>query len=131
MTGNNKNKILIVEDAPTQRAILCNLIKELGLTPICPTFFDSSVISYISDNEISLVLLDLILLDSDGHPIGDGFQICNEIKSYDPEVKVIIISAETDQAAQEFATSQGADGFISKPFKTAELEECLKLNGIL
>ena len=72
----------------------------------------------------------MILLDNDGQPIGDGFQICNEIKSADPSVKVIVISAEADEAAKMFALSQGADGFICKPFKIEELEQSLLSVGV-
>ena len=122
----NLKNILIVEDAPTQRAVLINLTKELGYNPICPSNFDSTILNLIKENKILLVLLDLILLDDDGHSIGDGFQICQEIKNHNQEVKVIVITAESDIAARLFAESQGADGFLNKPFRIEDLEESLK-----
>lgn len=123
-------KILIVEDAPTQRAILANLVTELGLIPVFPPSFDDAILNTINSNSIKIVLLDLILVDNDGQPIGDGFQICNDIKTIDPSVKVIVISAESDEAARNFALSQGANGFISKPFKIEELEHALTSVGL-
>lgn len=129
MVAAQKN-ILIIEDSPTQRAILRNLCVELGFAPICPTRFDHSVTEIIKNEDITLVLLDLILLDDDGSPLADGFQLCDEIKSLDPQVKIIVISAESDDAAQQFAAAQGADTFIGKPFKIEELESKIKSLGI-
>lgn len=120
-----KEKILIIEDSPTQRAILSNLITELGLKPVVVTTFDSIIVETIQKDSIKTVLLDLILVDDDGVPIGDGFQICSEIKIHNPDIKVIVISAESDESAKVFALSQGADGFICKPFEIKELEKSL------
>ena len=129
MSSINSN-ILIIEDSPTQRAILSNLVTELGFKPICPVFFDEGIIDQINKHSIKIVLLDLILLDNDGTPIADGFQICEDIKSQCPSVKIIVISAESDSAAQDFAAAQGADTFIGKPFKIDELEFKIRSLGI-
>ncbi len=120
-----KEKILIIEDSPTQRAILSNLVTELGLEPVVVTSFDSIIVETIQSQSINTVLLDLILVDDDGTPIGDGFQICSDIKNHNPDIKVIVISAESDESAKLFALSQGADGFICKPFEINELEKSL------
>jgi DNA-binding NtrC family response regulator len=119
---NKEKKILVIEDAPTQRAILKNLVKELGYEPICPNLFDSSIYQLIFDHNIKIVLLDLVLLDDNGMSVGDGFQICSEIKMQSPDTKVIIITAEADVSAKTFAECQGADRSENTNF--IKLEKC-------
>jgi DNA-binding response OmpR family regulator len=118
-------KILIIEDSDVQRAVIVNLVKELGYEPFAIEAFDASVSEYFQDRDFGVVLLDLMLLNEDGTPAADGFQICNEIKENDPAVKVIIVSAEDDEAARELAMLQGADGYLAKPFRIEDLEACL------
>lgn len=120
------DSVLIIEDSHVQRAVMINLVKELGFTPHAVEEFDDSIPSLLSSSQIKVVLLDLMLLDEGGNPMLDGFQLCNEIKDANPDIKVIIVSAESDAAARELAMLQGADGFLAKPFRVEDLEECLK-----
>ena len=68
-----------------------------------------------------LVLLDLRLLDSDGRPAADGFQVCREIKRSELRPPVIVLTAEGDDDACEWAILQGADAFVQKPFAASDL----------
>jgi DNA-binding response OmpR family regulator len=120
------DSILVIEDSQVQRAVIVNLVKELGFVPLAVERFDDTIYKVFENENVSVVLLDLMLLDEDGNTIADGFQICNDIKEANPEMKVVIVSAEHDEAAREFALLQGADGFLAKPFKIEDLEDCLK-----
>ncbi len=122
---NKGDTILIVEDSQVQRAVMVNLVKELGYVPVAVEKFDQHISAVLKSQNISVVLLDLMLLNEEGTPVADGFQLCNEIKETNPLIKVVIVSAESDEAAREFALLQGADGFLAKPFKINELEHCL------
>jgi DNA-binding response OmpR family regulator len=69
-----------------------------------------------------LVLLDLVLLGPDGKPMGDGFQICREIKRVSKNtVPVVVISSKGDEESAEWAILQGADAFLQKPFAVEDL----------
>ena len=69
-----------------------------------------------------LVLLDLTLLGPDGKPVGDGFQICKEIKRLTKNsVAVVVVSAKEDDTSSEWAIMQGADAFLQKPFAVEDL----------
>lgn len=122
---SDKQKILIIEDSPVQRAVIVNVVKELGYEPIVLERFDDPIHNILDTHSVSIVLLDLILLNNDGSVVVDAFQLCTEIKDIDESIKVIVVSAEGDEAAKEFALLNGADGFMQKPFRIQELQECL------
>ncbi|MFT4147592.1 MAG: MtrAB system response regulator MtrA [Micrococcaceae bacterium] len=68
-------------------------------------------------NEVKadLVLLDLML------PGKDGIQICEEIKAASPATPVIMLTAKTDTLDVVAGLEAGADDYMPKPFKPAEL----------
>ncbi len=123
-------KILIIEDSPLQRAVIVNIVKELGFEPFPVEEFQNSIVPLLMKHEIEIVLLDLLLVDNQGNVIADGFQVCAELKNAKPDIKIIVISAEDDASAREFACLQGADAFITKPFQVDKLAKCIKSIGI-
>jgi CheY-like chemotaxis protein len=69
-----------------------------------------------------LILLDLML------PGIDGFEVLNQLRA-DPQtadMPVVIISAKSGQADVETANRIGADGYLVKPFRSAELQAVLR-----
>ena len=65
------------------------------------------------------VCFDACLLDVN-LPDGDGFQICRAIRERS-EVPVIFLTACDDEIHTVLAFEQGADDYISKPFRIREL----------
>ncbi|MCR4586320.1 MAG: response regulator transcription factor [Lachnospiraceae bacterium] len=65
------------------------------------------------------VCIDACLLDVN-LPDGDGFQICRAIRERS-EVPVIFLTACDDEIHTVLAFEQGADDYISKPFRIREL----------
>ena len=65
-----------------------------------------------------LVILDLHL------PGLDGFQLCRKVKA-DPAtqpVKILAITARPEWALRDQVLEAGADAFLAKPFRLAELQ---------
>lgn len=118
--------ILVIEDSPVQRAVIGNIVKELGHKPYLIESFHNAISPLINKDSIDIVLLDLMLHDEDGNIVADGFQVCSELKNTKPNIKIIIISAESDESAKDFAILQGADAYITKPFKVTDLSDCIK-----
>lgn len=115
-------KILIVEDSPSQAAIIANLVREAGHDPVVCTDITRGIAQIMKPINPDVVLLDLVLLGPDGKPQGDGFQVCREVKRVSKnKVGVIIVSSKSDEDSAEWAVLQGADAFLKKPFKVEEL----------
>ena len=115
-------RILVVEDSPSQAAIITEIVKQAGHDPIpCPDIA-RGVAQALKAHEPDIVLLDLMLLDEKGKSIADGFQICREIKRVSQgRVKVVIVTSKSAEESLEWAELQGADAFLQKPFAVEDL----------
>lgn len=118
-------KVLIVEDSPSQAAIIANVVKEAGHVPAVYSQLPMGIQQLLLKEKPDLVLLDLRLLDPEGNPMVDGFQLCREIKRSSEATPVIVISAEGDDEACEWALLQGADAYLQKPFAVEDLERIM------
>lgn len=115
-------KVLIVEDSVSQAAIMAELVKAAGHEVLIAKDFAKGVVQSVLPHNPDIVLLDLILLDSTGKQVADGFQLCREIKrSSQGKIKVVIVSSKEDEESSEWALLQGADAFLHKPFAVPDL----------
>ena len=114
-------RVLIVEDSPSQAAIIATVVKQAGHIPTVYSQLPSGITQILTKEQPDLVLLDLRLLDREGNAMAYGFQICREIKRTQKNIPVIVISAEGDEDACEWAVLQGADAYLQKPFAVDDL----------
>ena len=121
-----QNTVLIIEDSPTQAAAIAEIVQKLGFDPKVFHALPSSVEQLLKEVTPKIVLLDLRLLDERGNSVGDGFQICRDIKRISSDTPVIIISSEDIEIAGEWARLQGADAFLQKPFVPQDLQQLLQ-----
>lgn len=120
-----RSKVLVIEDSPSQAAVIADLVRQAGHTAVVYNEIRIGISQIIAKEQPQLVLLDLKLLDADGNPVADGFQLCKEIKRSPLKPIVIVVSAEGDEQACEWALLQGADGFLQKPFAAQDLTDVL------
>jgi DNA-binding response OmpR family regulator len=66
-------------------------------------------------SDITLVILDL------GLPDLDGLEVCRRIRSAGRDVPVLMLTARTDEADFVVGLDAGADDYVAKPFRIAEL----------
>ncbi len=69
-----------------------------------------------------LMVLDIMM------PVIDGIEVCRRIKA-SPEtsdIKVIMLTAKTSGKDMEAGMAAGADHYMTKPFKIAELSGMIK-----
>lgn len=67
---------------------------------------------------------DLVTLDIT-MPGMDGLTCMNEILKFDPNAKILIITALRDEATEQDALRRGAIGFLPKPFTPEQLGQAL------
>ena len=63
---------------------------------------------------------DLVILDI-GLPDRDGFSVLRELRSHDQELPVVILTARDDVADTVTGFEEGANDYVTKPFKFDEL----------
>ena len=108
--------ILLVEDSPTQAALVCDLLNQQG--------YRASWARTISEARVRARNSppDLFLLDR-GLPDGDGSLLCQELK-VDPltrEIPVILLTAQDRIEERVEGLLGGADDYIPKPYHNEEL----------
>jgi len=76
-----------------------------------------SFLNFLNSNIPSLIILDLMLPDT------DGLDICKYLKNHDylSSIPVIILSAKSDEIDRVIGLELGADDYITKPFSPREL----------
>ena len=108
----DKKKILIVDDAFTNRALLKKYLEDEY--EIIEAANGQEAIDIIKEQQlsISLVLLDLVM------PVKDGFDVLDFMNDYGfiPEMPVIIITVEANYESEMKAFEYGVSDFVTKPF---------------
>lgn len=107
-------RILVIEDEPDiVRGIRDALEFEGFETHAAGTGAEglSAAIDWAPD----CVLLDLMLPDD------NGYRVCETLRSRDPVVPIIILTAKAQEADKVRGLEVGADDYMTKPFSVAEL----------
>ncbi len=63
---------------------------------------------------------DLVLLDL-GLPDDDGLEVCRQLRGRYPHLDIVVVTARTEEIDVVVGLDAGADDYISKPFRLAEL----------
>jgi DNA-binding response OmpR family regulator len=63
---------------------------------------------------------DLVLLDL-GLPDIDGLEVCRALRERYPSVDIIVVTARTEEIDIVLGLDAGADDYVTKPFRLAEL----------
>ncbi len=109
---NSKQKLLIADDSEMNRAILSDMLD--GEYEIIEAENGLEAVKELSryGDEISLVLLDIVM------PQMDGFGVLEEMNrnGWIKTIPVIMISAENASSRIERAFELGISDFISRPF---------------
>lgn len=64
--------------------------------------------------------LDLVILDL-GLPDIDGLEVCRRLREFDAGLPVLILTARTEEVDAVAGLDSGANDYVSKPFRLAEL----------
>ncbi|WP_269494439.1 chemotaxis response regulator CheY [Castellaniella sp. S9] len=117
-------KILIVDDFPTMRRIIKNLLKDLGFENV-----DEAEDGVIGLEKLRNGSFDFVVSDWN-MPNMDGLTMLQQVRA-DPNlssIPVLMVTAEAKKENIIAAAQAGASGYVVKPFTAATLEE--KLNKI-
>ncbi len=115
-----KKRVLIVEDAAYMREMLEEMLDQEGKYEIAgfATNGEEAVAKY-KELKPDLVTMDLVM------EVMDGIQAIKEIKKYDPEALILVITALGTPEYRDRALEAGADEYLWKPFTIKNLSEVL------
>jgi putative two-component system response regulator len=111
--------ILVVEDDPFNQLLIKSLLGKFPQIHIFEALDGVEALNILQNfNDIDIILLDLHM------PNMNGYEVLNRLKE-DSEIytnlpSIFIMTTDEDEKKELY--TKGADGFISKPFDTKELE---------
>lgn len=111
-------KILIIEDDKNINDMLKQLLNSNGYETL--SAFSGTEGVLLHNNDISLILLDLMLPGKNGEEIIEELKVKNN-------VPIIVMSAITDTTKKIDLFELGADDYITKPFDNGELLARIKV----
>ena len=104
-----KVKILVVDDEARMRKLVKDFLIKKDYEVIEAADGQEAVDVFFDQNDISLVILDVMM------PKMDGWEVLKEIRAYS-RIPVIMLTAKGDERDELKGFDSGADEYISKPF---------------
>ncbi|MBI3940997.1 MAG: response regulator [Acidobacteria bacterium] len=111
-------KVLVVDDEP----VIVNLLREFLTRKDYEVVTASNgieALEKVKQEDPSVVLLDINM------PGKNGLDVLKEIKAYNQNIGIIMVTALSDQAIGSDALRRGAFDYITKPFDLDYLEKVL------
>jgi twitching motility two-component system response regulator PilH len=106
--------VMVVDDSPTIRAMLVNLLSQHGLTVVEAE--DGLIAKQLmKDFRPDLVITDVVM------PNMNGYELCRWVKNEIPGVPVILCSTKAEAFDRHWAMKQGGDAYIIKPFNSEDM----------
>ena len=120
-------KYLITDDSKMARKMMSKSLK--GLIPNVDEVLEASngeeAVEQYKNHKPKVCFMDLTM------PVMDGFEAVKQICEYDANAKIIIVSADIQEASKQRAKENGAIGFIKKPISEETLSSMLNKLGLI
>lgn len=116
MSGEEKKKVLIVDDSLVNIELIANYLNHEGYD-ISFTQKSTSVVEKVLSNNYDLILLDIMMPDM------DGYEVCSHIKEKEQikDIPIIFLTAKDDVDSIIKAFETGGVDYITKPVTSQEL----------
>jgi len=102
-------RLLVVEDDRLLNGTLCYHLATLGFK-VDSALSKREAASLYKKQDYDLMILDV------GLPDGNGFELCQEIRMFRPDVMVIFLTANDLESDMLKGYELGADDYVTKPF---------------
>ena len=108
-------KILVLEDETSIRSFVVINLNRAGYEAIEAGTGEEAFEQLRLHPDIKVAILDIMLPDM------SGFEVCRKIRTADPHIGIIMLTARTQEMDKVTGLMTGADDYVTKPFSPAEL----------
>jgi len=108
------SKIMIVDDDPNIRELVCALLKNGGFEA-CEAKDGRDALQKITEDNPDLAIIDLMM------PHMDGYELCRKLRQYYENLPVLMLTAQAELPSKAKGFNAGADDYLTKPFEGDEL----------
>ena len=113
-------KVLVVDDAIFMRRMLKDIIEEAGHKVVAEAGNGREGIDLYKKHKPDVVTMDIIM------PEVGGIEAVKGIIQFDPQAKVLMVSAMGQQQLVVEAIQAGAKDFVVKPFEASKVKTALE-----
>ena len=114
-------KILVADDSEFMRGMIKEALTEAGYSEFIEAKDKTEAVEKFKNEKPDLVLLDIVMAESTG-----GLVALKEIKTLDPNAKIIMVTVMDQPQMTEEAKKIGALDYIPKPIDKTKLVEAVK-----
>jgi len=114
------NKVLIVDDAAFMRMMIKDILEKNGYDVVGEASNGLVAVDLYKKEKPDVVTMDITMPDM------DGIEAVKQIRTFDPNAKIIMCSAMGQQSMVMDAIKSGAKDFIVKPFQADRVLEAIK-----
>jgi two-component system chemotaxis response regulator CheY len=112
-------RVLVVDDAPYVLNALKDILQAYKYEVYEAHNGEEGLEKY-KEVKPDVVLMDILM------PIMDGVSATKKIMEFDPQAKIIVITAVGKRELDKDCLAAGAKGFVVKPFKIKDLLKAIK-----
>ena len=111
--------VMIVDDSNYTRRTHRRILESAGHTVLEADTGMAAIESYVV-NRPELVLLDLTMTDM------SGLEVLGKLRELNPDVRVVVISADVQRSTAALVADSGAMRFLGKPVAPTELLDTVR-----
>ena len=115
-------RYLIADDSKLARRVLkkslCEFVHEDDIVEACDGL---EALKVLLQEKLEVIFLDLTM------PVMDGYEAIPKMLDINPDAKIVVVSADIQEKAQEKVLSLGAVMHIAKPINPTKMKEILDL----
>jgi signal transduction histidine kinase/ActR/RegA family two-component response regulator len=117
-------RVLIAEDNLINQKVLSRMLKKLGVTNLTIVDDGEKAVESEAAEAFDVIFMDMQM------PRMDGIDACRHIdvrQGGHPKAKVVFVTAQVSQSFKVECRVAGAVGFIAKPCKIRDIENCFQI----
>lgn len=112
--------VLIVDDAIFMRTMIADILEGAGFEIVGEASSGVEALEKYKELEPDLVTMDIVMPDM------GGIDAVREIMKFDPNARILMVSAMGQQALVVEAIQAGARDFVVKPFQPSRVVEAVQ-----
>ncbi len=116
-------KVLVVDDQSEARALVRNMLMEIGVHQVFESADGREALSFI---DAAFDFVDFIICDWN-MPAMTGVELLRQLRTVDPNMPFLMVTGRGDMDSVTEAKISGVTGYIRKPYSSAQFEAKMRV----